>query len=166
VEGMLPAGSSVELMPIANFDDNTKPLLLEATFTVPTFASVAGHRMLVPSSLFLTSYRSVFASEKRMNAVRFHHRGEEIDDVTVHAPAGFTVEALPPARQIKAATSFTYDIVTTDNKGTVEVKRHFVMNDVAFPRESYPALRGFFQNVKAVDETQVVLSGTTQAKAN
>jgi hypothetical protein len=163
---MLPAGSSVELASLANFDDNTKPLVLEGTLTVPTYASVAGHRMLVPSSLFLTSYRAVFASEKRMNAVRFSHRGEEIDDVTMHAPAGFTVEALPPARQIKAATSFTYDIATTDNKGAVEVKRHFVMNDVAFPRESYPALRGFFQNVKTVDETQVVLSGTAQAKAN
>lgn len=140
--------------------------MLEGTLTVPTYGSVAGHRMLVPSSLFLTSYRTVFASEKRMNAVRFSHRDEEIDHVTMHAPAGFTVEALPPARQIKAATSFTYDIATTDNKGAVEVKRHFVMNDVAFPRESSPALRGFFQNVKTVDETQVVLSGTAQAKAN
>ncbi|MGC2718760.1 MAG: DUF3857 domain-containing protein [Candidatus Acidiferrales bacterium] len=156
----LPQGADVEVTQISDWDDTSKPLRVSGTLKISTFGSAAGHRLLVPVSAFLTSYRDVFQHEKRVNAIRFEMRREEFDDVTLHAPAGYTMEALPPAKALKAGPSFSYEMEATQHGTVLETKRHFAISAISFPRDQYSALRSYILNVKSNDEAQVVLNGS------
>jgi Domain of Unknown Function with PDB structure (DUF3857) len=159
----LPAGSTVAITKISDWDDTSKPVQVEGTFKIATYASEAGHRLLVPASLFVSPFHASFTAEKRVNDVRFNERFEDIDDVTIRAPAGFTVEALPETKALKAGPSFYYEISASELSAEIEIKRHFTINDLSFSRDQYSTLRGYFLKIKSNDEAQVVLSTTTTA---
>ena len=106
-----------------------------------------------------------FASEKRVNAVYFHYPYEEIDDVKLKVPAEFKIESVPPAKQAKPGV-VSYEISAAQQGNVVEVKRLLVLDGLAFPVTSYPALRNFFNTVKTDDDAQIVLQNAESAKNN
>jgi hypothetical protein len=165
IQNALPAGSTVAITRISDWGDTSKPLQVEGTLKIATYASEAGHRLLVPASLFVSPFRDSFTSEKRVNDIHFNERFEDIDDVTIQAPAGFTVEALPEAKALKAGPSFYYELAASGQDSAIEIKRHFTINDLSFPRDQYAALRGYFLKIKLNDEAQVVLRTSTTADA-
>jgi hypothetical protein len=164
VKGWLPAGSTFEMTSIGNWDDTSLPVHIEGTVTVPQMGSAAGHRMLVPLALFRTSFRADFETERRVNPVYFSFRIEEKDDLKIHGPAGYKVETIPPRKVINPGTTMAYEITPSEDGGGIEVKRHFTLNDIHFPVDSYAALRSFFNLVKSNDEAQVVLQNAETAK--
>ena len=166
LEEWLPDGSTFEVSKIENWDDPAVPLHVEGTVTLPSFGSAVGHRILVPVALFQTSFHKPFEPEKRVNLVYFSMRYEEIDDLKIHGPAGFKIETVPAKKVIDPGTSLSYEISPTQQGESAEVKRHFVLKQIRFSKESYPALRSFFNSVKSTDEAQLVLQNAETAKNN
>ncbi len=165
IKHSLPPDATVEITQISDWDDISKPIHVEASIELPTYGSVVGHRILVPASLFVSPFRESFESEKRVNPIRFPERFEDIDDVTIHVPKGFTMEALPPAKDWNAGNSFTYRLDCQQHGATLEIKRRFAVGDISFPRDQYSALRSYFMHIKSLDDSQLVLAGSANAAA-
>lgn len=161
----LPTGSSVEVTSIKNWEDNTLPVQVEATVTIPNFGTSAGRRMLVPVSPFQATQASAFHSQVRVNSIYFAFPKEEIDDVKIESPASYKIETAPPARKLTPGP-ISYEISVTTQGNTMEVKRRLVLGGMMFPVESYPALRSFLNSVKSNDESQVVFQHDESAKNN
>ena len=60
----------------------------------------------------------------------------------------------------------SYEISASQQGSVVEVKRLLVLDGLAFPATSYPALRSFFNTVKTDDDAQIVLQNAESAKNN
>jgi hypothetical protein len=60
----------------------------------------------------------------------------------------------------------SYEISATAQGDVVEVKRHFALNDIHFPADSYAALRSFFGSMKSSDEVQLVFESSGTTKSN
>jgi hypothetical protein len=166
IQKWLPTGSTFEVTSVANWNATEEPLRVEGTLTVPAMGAPVGHRMLVPVALFQTSFAKSFEPENRVNQVFFSFRYEEIDDFKIHAPAGFKIETIPSKKVINPGTSMSYEISPAQQGEGAEVKRHFILSEIHFPRDSYSALRSFFNNVKSNDEAQLVLQNAENAKNN
>ena len=165
IKHWLPADASYELTAVEHWDDTTQPFRVEGTVKLPSLGAAAGRRILLPADLFPAMYSQAFRSEKRINDVNFPFPYEEIDDLKIHAPAGYKVEAMPDAKKIDVGAA-KYDLAATQQSDTVEVKRHLVFNGVAFPKAAYPALRDFFGAVKTYDSTELVFQNAEPAKGN
>ena len=164
IQRWLPGGSTFEVTKVANWENTAEPLRVEGTATVPGLGSSAAHRMLVPDALFLTSFAKYFEPEQRVNPVYFSFRYEETDDVKIRVPEGYKIEAVPPERVIKPGTAVSYETTPAWQGDRVEVKRHFVLGEIHFGRDSYAALRAFFSSMRTNDEAQVVLQNANSAK--
>jgi hypothetical protein len=162
----LPSGSTFEISKLSNWDDAAQPLHVEGSTKVPELGSPVGRRILAPIALFRSSYAQTFAPEQRVNAIYFSFRSEAVDDIKIHCPAGFKIESAPSSKLLNSGTSLSYQISASPQGDVVEVKRHFVLSDIHFQRDSYPALRSFFGDMKSSDEAQLVLENAEAAKSN
>jgi hypothetical protein len=166
IQRLLPAGSTFEITKLENWDDIAAALRVEGNVTVPELGSPVGRRILLPIALFRPSFEETFAPEQRVNPIYFNYRFEQLDDIKIHAPAGFKIASLPPRRSINPGASMSYEIAAAQQGDTVEVKRNFTLGDIHFPRDSYDALRSFFGNMKSNDAAQMVLENSAAAKSN
>lgn len=162
IKGWLPAGSVFEISKIANWDNNDQPIHIEGTLTIPSFATSAAQRMLMPLEVFQMPQMQEFAAEKRVNVVYFHYPYEEIDDVKVRFPAGYKVEGLPPARNVNLG-AVSCEISATADDGGVEIKRHLAQRNLFFTKDEYPVVRRFFGTVKTNDNAQMVFQNAQSA---
>jgi hypothetical protein len=165
IRGWLPGGSNFEITTISNWDDTAEPLRVEGTVKIPGVGTAAGHRMLVPLSVFQSSHMNAFKSSKRVNDIYFLFPFEEIDDVKYHAPSEYKIESVPtvPKIDLKAVV---YEVSATQQTNLVEAKRHLTVAGISYPVKYYEALRSFFSKVKSDDETQFVLRSSAAAKGN
>jgi Domain of Unknown Function with PDB structure (DUF3857) len=160
----LPVGSTFEITQLADWDHNDRPIHVEGTLTIPSFGTGAAQRMLLPLEIFEATETASFASEKRYNAVYFHYPYEETDDLKLHMPPGYKAETMPPDRKVNLG-AVSYDLSTTAAPdGTVEVKRHLMVNGILFSKDQYPTLRRFFAVVKTNDHAQMVFQNAASAK--
>lgn len=165
IKGWLVTGTTFELTKISNWDNVDEPLGVEGTVKATGLASVAGRRLLMPATIFQSTYTKGFISAKRVNMIYFHFPFEEIDDVKMRAPSGYKIETAPDTRQVGGGPVF-YQISGTTQADQVEVKRQLVVKGVSFPVESYSGLRTFFNTAKSDDDTQVVFQTSETAKNN
>ncbi|MGH9686021.1 MAG: DUF3857 domain-containing protein [Candidatus Acidiferrales bacterium] len=165
IKGWLPVGSDFEITKIANWDDIEQPLHVEGTLKLPSYGSMASRDMLLPLDLFQATQGGDFAEQTRHNAVYFSYPYEEIDDVTIQAPAGFKIDALPKQKKIDLGAAF-YEIVPTEDGNAVEVKRHLSIKGILFAKDAYPTFRAFFGAVRTNDNAQMVLENTQTGQVN
>jgi hypothetical protein len=163
IRSWLPAGSEFSITKLGDWDDIERPIHIEGSLKVPSYATGAVQRMLMPLEIFQMTQMREFASEKRSNVVYFHYPHEEKDDITLHLPPAYKVESLPPARNLdlKAVS----DSITAESHGdSIEIKRQLNVNGIIFSKEDYTTLRKFFGIVRTNDNAQMVLQNATSAK--
>ena len=131
---------------------------------VPAFAQVAGKRLLVPAALFRTTrQREAFQHAERKYPIYFPFAYQELDNLILQAPEGYSPEAIPSPIDVKlASTRFVTSRSFADSQFVS--KRALVVNGVMFPVAQYPELKGLFDKVLAADQEQLVLQNTV-AKA-
>jgi hypothetical protein len=162
LQSWLPAGATVRLKDATGWDAPDQPLTARFEISIPSFASVAGKRLLVPSLLLTTLHRNMFTSEIRRYPIAFPYSFEESDEVSISLPSGYTVE-VPPYRR-KAGLSYASYLVSSevaDNKLTTH--RSFSVEGVNFPPEKYSELKEFFNIVQSGDSGQCVLQSNSDA---
>lgn len=165
IKAWLPAGSEFGIAKITDWDNIEQPIHVEGTLKIPSFATGAAQRLLMPLEIFQMPQMREFASEKRSNVVYFHYPYEEVDDIKLRVPAGYKIESVPPTRNVNLGV-VSCEITAAAQGNSVEVKRHLVMNGMIFSKEDYSVLRRFFGTVKTNDNSQMVLQNVPSAKNN
>lgn len=164
LKGWLPGDASVEVTKLDNWDKNELPLHVEASVKLPSFASVAGHRILVPASFFEAPEIKAFQPAVRHNDISFRYPWEQIDDLKYTAPAGYKIETVPGKVATNPASIVVYQISTSQQGSTAEVQRHLTINAITVEKQYYGALRNFFNGMKTSDDKQIVLQNAESAQ--
>jgi len=156
----LPAGSAVSLDRAEGWESTEEPLRVFYKVEISTFAQVAGKRLLVPAALFRTTrQKEAFNLSVRKYPVYFPFAYQELHNVILHAPEGYSPESTPSATDVKlASTRFATSRSFAGNQFVS--KRALVVNGIMFPVAQYPELKSFFDKVLAADQEQLVLQNT------
>jgi hypothetical protein len=165
IKGWLPSGTTFEVMDVANWEDVEQPIDVTGTLTIPSFATGAVARMLMPLDPFQTTEVGYFQSQKRTNEIDFGRAYETNDDVIIHPPTGYKVQALPAAQKLELGP-VAYHISAAEGQGAVEVQRSLVIKGVRYPKESYAGLRSFFSAARTYDDAQILFQSALSAKSN
>ena len=163
LKSLVPVSSQVELTNNPDWNSSSDTLVAEYHLQVPEWASVAGHRTLIPSSLFSGGEKHLFESAHRVNPIYFAYPYTDIDNVTITVPQGWSVSSLPTPRRadVKACT---YDLSVETKDAILRLSRRLMMDIALVGAKDYPTLRSFFQNVRNGDEQQILLSPAASGK--
>jgi len=154
---MPPAGATVQLTSAAGWEDAEKQLSATFKVEIPSYASSAGKRMLVPTNLFESRNRQPFAHGERKQPVYFNFPYYLVDETTITFPAAFQMENLQEVQPIR--TDFSLYTLTHSAKGNnVTINRTYAMAGIAFHQSEYADVRKFFDGVNAGDTQSLVLT--------
>jgi hypothetical protein len=129
-----------------------------ATFAaeLPSYASVAGKRLLVPTCLFLDHEEDVFNRAERKYPVYFPYAFGEADTVTIQLPPDYTAESVPPQQSSSLSYATYLNDTEFDGKRLV-THRVLQVNGIFFRVEIYPEVKDFFRKVQLGDEQRMVI---------
>ena len=152
----IPAGAEAELSNKPDWSASEAPLVAEFGLQVPGWVASAGRRALFPVGLFGATEKHLFEHANRVWPVYFAYPYKMIDDLTVELPLGWQVGSLPKDidQDAKAAQ---YSLKTESRNGNLHVRRELRCDLFMVPKDTYSALRTFFQYVRTQDDQQVVL---------
>jgi hypothetical protein len=131
---------------------------------IGNLGSAAGHRLLVPSSIFVPSQTKAFATAIRHNVVYFHFPYKEADTLKYTAPPSFKVDAVPDKKGTNPASVVAYEMTATHDGTTAQIQRTLKINALVVQTQYYGALRTFFNTVMTNDQSQIVLQTSETAK--
>lgn len=158
VKGWLTPGSSAKLGNVEGWEGTDDPLIATFEVYVPSYASVAGSRVLVPAFLFQSKQMDAFKHAERKFPVYFPYAFTEADRVNIKLPPGFTVESVP-ANQTAQIGFAGYQNTAQFAGQQLVTQRVLQVNGIFFKVELYPQIKDFFGKVQAGDEQQAVLKG-------
>jgi hypothetical protein len=164
IKTWLPGDATFQLTKLDNWEKNELPVHVEGTIKVPSFGSVAGHRVLVPAEVFVAQQSKAFQPAQRFNAINFLFPSAEVDRLRYTAPADYKIETLPAKMATNPASIVVYQLSTTKDGSTAEVQRHLTINAISVDRQYYGALRKFFNSVKSNDDNQIILQNAESAQ--
>jgi hypothetical protein len=159
LKAMLPAGALVHLDSVVDWDNAEKQLSATFSVEIPSFASTAGKRLLVPTNLFQSRTRQPFAHGERKQPVYFNFPYYLADETTITFPPSYQTESLPAVQPIKTDYS-AYSLKHSAQGNSVTINRTFAMAEIAFQQKEYAGLRKFLGEVNAADSQPLVLTAT------
>jgi hypothetical protein len=155
-EQLLPAGTEVKVVSIANVTDYEQPLIVD--FSVKgNIGSSTGKRVLLPGDVFEANTKPTFSHEKREVAVSFDYPYTTLDAVRINFPATFALESIPSSDSIPYMKAALYKLTTESTPHSVTFRRQFALGEILYLPEDYPELRKFFGKFEAKDQENVVL---------
>lgn len=155
VKKWMPEGAKIDVTGSRGWSDPKEKLQVDCTFSVPQFASAVGRRLLAPLSVF-GMRANPFKSQGRMHSIYFPYSYRTEDQISLRMPEGFRLEGLPKAHSQEFNDS-RFSSAATKVADGVEFRRTFELNGFIFDRETYGAMRQFFDAVFAADSEQMVL---------
>jgi hypothetical protein len=163
----LPKGAIVKMEVAQGWEGADEPLIARFNVEIPSYASMAGKRLLAPAYLFQVRQNQAFTHGQRKYPVYFPYPFTESDVVNIKVPAGFTLESVPPQQDAKLPYA-RYQCVSQFNGIQLVTQRNLIFNGIYFPLEKYSELKDFFGKVQTGDEQQAVLhaGGSTSAQKN
>jgi len=152
----LPAGTTVELAKVDDWNSANDLFVVTAKIDIPNFGAATGKRLMLPVSIFPGSDKHAFQHAKRVNPVYLRNPYREFDEITVKVPEGMQVETLPEAKSTPTAFADMSLKVSKEND-SVKIDRQVVMKGYYFDLPQYANLRTFLDGVKSAGDEQVVL---------
>lgn len=164
VQDWLPSGAKLKLARVEGWQGTEEPLVATFEVELPSYAVVAGKRLLAPAYVFDSREMAAFQHPERKYPVYFPYAFGEADTISIKMPAGQTVESLPP-QQSNSLAYATYLNSTELEGARMVTHRVLQVNGIFFRVESYPQVRDFFLKVQAGDEQRAVLRSSEVATA-
>jgi transglutaminase-like putative cysteine protease len=161
----VPAAIDVEVKNQPDWKDADQPFVVEYDVKIAGWASSAGKRALLPVGIFTAPEKHMFEGSVRVYPVYFHFPFEKVDDVSVTLPLAWQVGSLPKPLDNDAKAA-RYTLKAENNSSGVHFNRTLMSNLAILPKDSYPALRHFYQSVRSGDEQQIVLQQSAPAASN
>jgi len=158
LQGWLPNGSVVKFKDAQPWETADGPLEAHFSIRVPSYASFAGKRLLVPNNLFLTGQKQAFAQQSRKYPVYFRYAFAEIDKVKIKVPPGFSMEDLPQQKDASLPYARYQELIKFEGQ-EISTRRALLLGQNFFPLDKYQELKNFFNKVEDGDEQQAVLHG-------
>ena len=157
VEYDVPSGIDVKLTNEPDWTGPDSELVAEFDFRVPGWAVYAGNRALLPIGLFGGTEKRTFEHSARVHPLYFTYPYHHTDQVAIELPPGWQVSSVPKERtaDIKVAS---YKAAAQSSGGVLNLNREFVLNTIIIQQKFYPQVRDFYQEVRAGDEEQVVVT--------
>ena len=126
-------------------------------FKATNYGNLVGERMLVVlNSVNRNTY--IPNRYRNRNLPLSVYRGyKNIDEIKIHIPKSYKIEALPEDKQIENKFGrYKREIIKLDDQ-TLIYKREFVVNDGQFSKEDYALFRAFYKEVAKQDNSKVAL---------
>jgi len=158
----IPAASEVELTNNPDWKNSEAPLVAEYDVKVDGWVAAAGRRAILPVGLFSVAEKHTFEHTDRVQPVYFQFYYSKEDDINIELPAGWQVTTMPKAED-KDAKAAQYTLKIDKDKNAVHISRTLRSDLFMVPRDTYPALRQFFQLVRSCDDEQIVLQPGSSA---
>jgi transglutaminase-like putative cysteine protease len=164
------ADARLDSFKISNRDSTSKPLMIDAFFSSPNHAQVAGDKIYFNPLFFGRSQENPFKRAKRTFPVDFAYTSALTYTLNLALPDGCVIEELPKNMAIKLPNDdaqFQRLAQVEDNQ--LQFMSQFVLRKPRFEPEEYERLREFYDRVVAAQAELVVLkrsAATAAAKKN
>jgi hypothetical protein len=159
LQSELPSGLEVHLDSLTGLADGEVPLI--AKFSVSGKLGVAtARRLIVPAQIFVSTAKPVLSSQTRILPVSFPEAFEIRDQTVLHLPAQLSPEPLPQSANLSIGNRTAYAseaAVSPKDTHILLSQRIFVLKDVDYKLEDYPALHKYFGQVATFDQNQISL---------
>jgi hypothetical protein len=148
--------------------DNYESSLLAILKVSGTLGSATGKRFFLPGLFCQARGKHPFvAQESRKISVDVHYPRIETDDVTIHLPAGYSVESAPQPSNIVWPEYALLKINSKLSPDSINVTRALAYNFTIVDPTKYTNLHDFYQKVATADHQQIVLTRSpAAAKSN
>ena len=163
VASWLPPQSSVKMNYSQGWQQTGGSIIADMGIEVPSYASKAGKRLLLPSSLFPTKQKSVFRPAERKYPVYFPFAFSELDVTVIKISPGLSVETIPENIEVKPKFGM-YRNSTKVSEDQIINTRGLFMSQFMFEPAQYSELKEFFGKVETGDQFQAVLSSSSTGK--
>jgi len=140
---------------VANIKINGKLEGVSATRMTFPLAFLEGHEQ-----------QSILDHASRSLPVDMHYAEQDTDELVLHLPAGFALQAVPQDVNIPWEGHAILQIKTTTEPGQVSVTRTLTRGFTLLKPEEYSNLRGFYQKLAVADAHQLVLTRVSTATGN
>jgi signal recognition particle subunit SEC65 len=159
LKGAISTGCEVELTNEPDWTDSESPLKAEYKVKISGWVSEAGKRSLLAIGIFSNADRHTFEHESRQHPVYFRYPGIVDDDIVIDLPPNTQVASLPKSRDDNVSMAQFSTDVDSDGKA-IHITRQLDISAIYIPQKYYPAMREFYQGVRAHDDEQIVLTRT------
>ena len=160
----LPGGSTVKLKSYGPLKGSDEPLVAELDVEMPNLGSFAGSRVLLPLSVFSESAKNPLAVEKRKHDMYYEYERQTDDEVVLHIPEGYSIEAVPQGLSNNLG-ALIFKTTWSRDAQSVTFKRTLSVHTLAIARTSYPQVRSFYTRVSTADQDNLILKKTPKAAA-
>jgi transglutaminase-like putative cysteine protease len=157
VQADVPTGIDVTLTNSPDWSGIETPLVAEFDFRAAGWASFAGKRVLVPVGIFGGGEKHMFEHGTRVHPLYFRFPNEFSDEVTIELPPGWKVSSVPKPRVVDISVA-KYSMTTTPGVGSLSLKRELMLNMLLVQAKFYPSIQNFYQQIRAGDEEQAVVT--------
>ncbi len=129
---------------------------LDVEFKSPNYAQLMRGRLMVFKPAIVSRRSSVFLTEaKRKHPVVLDSEAYD-ETVRIKLPEGFDVDEMPDALEVSQPFG-NYAAKCEVKEGHLIFRRSLALKAGIIPVEQYASVRGFFERIRAVEQTPVVL---------
>lgn len=141
---------------IENVTDPVEPFKYSFHLRVPGYAQRTGKRLFFQPAVFQKGISPVFSSADRKYPIYFHYPWSESDEVTIHLPAGYSLDNADAPAPFASSPISEYKprLSATKDGRTLIYKREFYFGgdeNIIFPVTSYPQLKSYFDQLHKQD---------------
>jgi hypothetical protein len=156
IQDRVPAGVTVKMNHFVGMSELNSALL--AVLDVSgSMGTVAGKRVIMPSSFFQARVTPLFAETKRESPIDLRYPYANEDRVALKLAPGLSLEGLPTDASVPMEKLAAYSVKYKNDANTYSEDRVIALGAARFKKEEYPELRDFFQKAGAQDGQQLVL---------
>jgi tRNA threonylcarbamoyladenosine modification (KEOPS) complex Pcc1 subunit len=157
LESMVPPGVEAHLDHFLGID-NPDASLVAVVQTRGQLGAVTARRLILPAFFFEARGTTPFVKQEvRQTSVDMHYAEAVSDEVTLHLPAGVSIEGAPVNRKEIWKDHAYLSVVARSEAGQIVLSRALGHSFTFVSPEEYQDLRAFYQKVAASDQQQLVL---------
>jgi len=156
---ILLAGATISDVRIEHAADLVDSVVCRFHVHAPSFAQVAGRRLLLRPALFEHDVAPRFAASERRHDIYFSYGWSEYDSVRIELPEGYELDQaeVPESFKLGDFGSYTVDLAVTKEHPTLIYRRAFEVHDILLPRDEYAAIKQAFDTVHERDQHTIAL---------
>jgi hypothetical protein len=162
--------AEVTAIRVQNFDDPEQPLRIQYHVKLPQYAQRTSKRLLLQPLYFQRGEAPLFEATDRRYDISFPYAWKEMDNVTIHCPAGFALDSVETPGSFEFGATGYYHLEMKADK-TVELTYH---RELVFgrqgllltSRQSYPQLKNLFDLIHGRDQFSIALRQIATGQAS
>ncbi len=156
--------SEISAIRIENVDNPEVPLKIHYHIMIRGYAQRTGKRMLLQPLLFQRGEAPLFASAERLHPVSFPYAWQELDQVSLTLPGGYTLDSVENSKPMDFGTPGSYRMEITP-RGDKELtcirtltfgNKGMLLYDVPY----YPRVKAVFDEIHRRDNVTISLNQT------